>query len=99
VALSRVREGTNLRFMPLHPNVHNLSHLLGLNPPPELLAWLGGFHPSTGVWKSSSSMRLLPTSSAVPRVTRPGGRNASHVEQSTPSYNQTDHTQVRRLIQ
>ena len=35
--------------MPLHPNVPNLHHLVGLHPPTDLVAWLAGFD-TTGIW-------------------------------------------------
>ena len=63
VALSRVRESSNLRIMPLQPNIQNLNHLLKLEPPEDLLAWLDGFD-SNGVWIASNSKLNRKTAKA-----------------------------------
>ena len=46
VAVSRVRNGDDLRIMPLQPNVSDLNYLASLQPPKQLISWLNSYDKS-----------------------------------------------------
>ena len=53
VGLSRVKNGKNLRLMPLYPQTKNLDYLIHLQPQPIITAWLSGFD-SKGYWNTKN---------------------------------------------
>ena len=55
VAISRVKQGADLRVLAPQPGTGHFHHLKDLVPPRELVAWMQGFDRVSGVWSAAKA--------------------------------------------
>jgi len=79
VAISRVKQGADLRVLAPQPGTGHFQHLKDLVPPRELVAWMQGFDGLSGAWSAAKAKEAY----GIDRATR--ARNAWYTAPNRPA--------------